>query len=347
MGKWKTRKMVFVLTMFLCFTNATFASDVAVAKDDEIAMDKPIPVVDIEIGDYKNEIMVDDTIDLTAKVLPINATEQTISYVSTNVGVLTVNSSGQVKGIKKGNAHVILKAGKYEKRIRIKVLGAKTTNILLNKENLILKTGKSFKLKTKVLPKTAPQKLSYKSHDKRVAKVSQKGIIKANRVGNTFVTIANGDMTTSISVIVNDASSSDIRNSESGKSTGSKKVDKSKIKKSDEDIIAQIRNSDGKIVANQDNYPVITKTILQALSDEKALFRVDARDYSLLINGANIINPTNELYTDIDFVNGSSGTKFVMNRGRNMPGKISLTLKDSVYANGKSYLYLYNKTQRT
>jgi hypothetical protein len=306
------------------------------------AIEQNIPVRDIEIGAYKKEIMIDETVDITAKVIPGNATEQEITYWSTDEDVATVDSKGQIKGVGIGKATIVLQAGQREKSLKITVLGAKTGSITLNKDYLVLRPGATFQITAQVTPANAIQKLSYKSWNTKIVTVSKSGTLNAVGTGSTFIIVSNGDMTTSVSVIVNKVSvsgSRDAKSSEEKKKKGAEKKDEDGV---DADVISEIIESDVGVVVSQEKYPVISKAVLKALSKQEVLMTVDAGEYTLVIDGANIINPENELSTQIDFVNRSNGISFSVNNGRNMPGKVALTLK---IATNKSYLYLYSEAK--
>ena len=61
--------------------------------------DDKVEVTNIEISNHEDEVNVDETISLSATVLPSDATDSTVTYTSSNENIATVNSSGEVKGI--------------------------------------------------------------------------------------------------------------------------------------------------------------------------------------------------------------------------------------------------------
>lgn len=80
------------------------------AKSDEIA------VTDIEIANHEDEVDVDKTITLSATVIPSNATDNTVTYQSSDESIATVNSSGEVKGIAGGKVTITVSAGTVTKK---------------------------------------------------------------------------------------------------------------------------------------------------------------------------------------------------------------------------------------
>lgn len=68
-------------------------------------------------------------------------------------------------------------------------LEEETESIVLKTSKKVLKVGKTFHLTYSVLPKTAASTVTYKSSNKKVATVNQKGKIKAKKAGKTTITV--------------------------------------------------------------------------------------------------------------------------------------------------------------
>ena len=164
--------------------------------------DDKVEVTNIEISNHEDEVNVDETISLSATVLPSDATDSTVTYTSSNENIATVNSSGEVKGISVGTVTIAIKAGKITKNETIKVV-VSTKSIIMNNDYLILKPGEEFTLSGVVFPSDAPQTLSYKSTNTKIATVSAGGCVTAVAVGNATIIVSNGDYQAAVSVIVN------------------------------------------------------------------------------------------------------------------------------------------------
>lgn len=167
-------------------------------KSDEI------PVTDIEIADYEDKLEVDKTMTLSATVLPSDATDSKVQFKSSNEKIATVNSTGEVKGISKGEVTIIVMAGKITKKIKLTVKVA-TTEIKIDSAYLILKPGQTHQIKASVVPADASQGITYKSVDTEIASVSSSGLITANKCGNGTIIVQNDDTSTAIAVIVDEA----------------------------------------------------------------------------------------------------------------------------------------------
>ena len=107
------------------------------------------------------------------------------TYTSSNKKVATVSKKGVVTAKKKGTAKINVTNNGVTKTFTVTV-----KNIALNKKKKTLKIGKSFKLKVK---KGLVGKAKFKSSNKRIAKVTKKGKVKAVGYGNATITVkANG-----------------------------------------------------------------------------------------------------------------------------------------------------------
>lgn len=107
------------------------------------------------------------------------------TYTTSNKKVATVSKKGVVTAKKKGTAKIKVTNNGVTKTFTVTV-----KNIKLNKKKKKLKIGKSFKLKVK---KGLVGKAKYKSSNRRVAKVTKKGKVKAVGYGNATITVkANG-----------------------------------------------------------------------------------------------------------------------------------------------------------
>lgn len=65
----------------------------------------------------------------------------------------------------------------------------KAKKVVINKKRIVLKKGKKVKLKAKLKPANATEKVTFKSSNKKVAKVTKKGVVKAVKKGKCKITV--------------------------------------------------------------------------------------------------------------------------------------------------------------
>ena len=65
----------------------------------------------------------------------------------------------------------------------------KAKKVVINKKKIVLKKGKKAKLKAKLKPANATEKVIFKSSNKKVAKVTKNGVVKAVKKGKCKITV--------------------------------------------------------------------------------------------------------------------------------------------------------------
>ena len=292
-----------------------FSIKVVEKKSDEI------PVTDLEIADYEDKLEVDKTMTLSVTVLPSDATDNKVQYKSSNEKIATVNSSGEVKGISKGDVTITVSAGKITKYVKLTVKVA-TTEIKIDSSYLVLKPGQTHQIKATVTPSDAPQGIAYKSVDNEVASVSSSGLITANQCGNGTIIVQNEDTSTAIAVIVDEAVADE--------AVSDKVIDKNNPVTYDNELDA-------------DEYAVISSEMLKYYYENNDNITIYGNGYKIKLNGDDIRNWENELYTDIELIQDKDGTSFIINKDNALCGLITVQF-DEDQLSGK-YVYLYNTSK--
>lgn len=72
-----------------------------------------IPVNSISLDVSTATIVMGEELLLKATIVPYNATDKTTSWETSDASIVTVDSEGKVKAVKKGHAFITVKAGKY------------------------------------------------------------------------------------------------------------------------------------------------------------------------------------------------------------------------------------------
>lgn len=281
-----------------------------------------IPVTDIEIGDYEEELEVDKTLTLSVTVLPSDATDNTVKYTSSNEMVATVNSSGEVKGIKEGIVTITISAGSITRTVKLKVKVA-TSKIEMDTTYLVLQPGESHQLSAKVIPAEADQQISYESVTPEIASVTAGGMVMANKCGTGTILVKNGDTSTAVMVIVDLA----------------KQQEQEQEKEASQDKAVEYENE---IYAK--DCPLISSDMLKYFYEHNENLTVYGLGYTMKINGGQIVNWENELYTNLELKQEEWGTSFNLNRCKNMCGTVLIQFDKEVLS-GK-YVYLYNTSKK-
>ena len=298
-----------------------------------------VGVQEIVVSEFKSELFVKETQNVSATVLPANATKSTLSYSSSNNNVATVDALGKVTAVGKGSCTISVEAGGFVHYLNLDVK-IKTNEIYVDKDFITLKPNDTYSLNAKVLPEEAIQQLKYKSTDDDIISVDESGVITAKKVGSAAVIISNKDKTISVNVIVN--STSNIL--EENKNNEIKTDDNGDSLKLDDELAEKIKNSTEKnIVVDGEKYKVISSKSLKMLYGTDKKLIVESKGYTITLNGRDIKNVKNSLNTELIFEENENGKSIFINKDVKLPGKIKVEFIDS--KNDFKYMYLYNNNK--
>jgi uncharacterized protein YjdB len=163
----------------------------------------PIPVTGVSVVPPTLSINKGATGQLTANVLPVNATNKNVIWQSSNSGIATVNNNGLVSGVSVGNAivTVITVDGSYSATSQVNVTdpgsgggGVAVTGVSLDQTMVQLSKNGSKNLVATVSPANATNKaLTWFSGNTSVATVDSSGHVTGVADGATAVTVRTVD----------------------------------------------------------------------------------------------------------------------------------------------------------
>ncbi len=126
---------------------------------------------------------------LSAKIEPIDATDKTLTWTSTNPAVAKVDNKGKVTAIKRGNALIeaTSTSGKSD-ACEVKVNNIEPTGISVDKQYLTIRVGETVKLNASIEPKnTSNISMWWTSSHNDIAKIDEDGNITGISPGFTLV----------------------------------------------------------------------------------------------------------------------------------------------------------------
>ena len=129
-----------------------------------------------------------------AQIYPLEATDKSILYTSSNTSVATVNDDGMVEFVDFGEVEIVaqsLSNTALSTRCKFYVTDSKVHRIELTEYLASVDIGKSFYVKAKIVPSEAIDKnLTYQSSNPEVATVSSVGRVVALAKGQTKITVS-------------------------------------------------------------------------------------------------------------------------------------------------------------
>lgn len=159
-------------------------------KDEEF-----IAVESITLSQSEASLSVGDELELTATILPGNATNKTISWKSDNNDIATV-SDGVVHAISAGTATITAYQGDIFATCAITVSGdvIHVTGVSFEKPRYNLNEGETVTLEPIIAPENATNKgVTYFSDNTLTAMVDNDGVVTASEPGQATITVTTDD----------------------------------------------------------------------------------------------------------------------------------------------------------
>ncbi len=159
------------------------------------------PVISISILGAKDKLVLGKTMKLSAVVLPYDANQSEIEWVSTNENVATVSQNGLVSGVGEGTVGIYARAkdgyGAQSAMVSFPVIpipDPESVTLTINGQDVTgakysMAPGETARIQVKVLPEEAEQSVVFSSYGNYVS-VTQDGIVTANSAGTAYVNVA-------------------------------------------------------------------------------------------------------------------------------------------------------------
>lgn len=112
----KNRKYIAILlTVVLCLNYITCCELNVNASE----YDAPVEVSELDLGDYQQQMTVGEKQLLSVTVLPMDATDQTLKFSSSDVSVAKINGMGRITALKAGVTEIVVTCGSVTEKFRL------------------------------------------------------------------------------------------------------------------------------------------------------------------------------------------------------------------------------------
>ena len=171
-----------------------------------IYVDVIVPTTGIKLDKNSVSIIENEEVSLIASVMPEDATNQTVSWSSSDESIVSVDQNGVITAIKPGEAVITASTanGEFTATCDVEVLKA-ITGFELDQSSLLLIEGKTAKLTAAVEPEDAYNTtVTWTSSDESIVTVDEEGNITAVKAGEAVITAstAGGEFTKTCDVEV-------------------------------------------------------------------------------------------------------------------------------------------------
>lgn len=138
-----------------------------------------------------NKVAIDETIQLTATLLPEHS-NGTVVWESSDKNVLTVSETGVVKGVAEGSAKVTAKVNNLTSEFNITVVRPATTGITITGNNT-MSIGENQQLTIEINPANAIKDVAWISGDESIIEVTGEGVVTAVGKGEAEISVLATD----------------------------------------------------------------------------------------------------------------------------------------------------------
>ncbi|MFA6942161.1 MAG: Ig-like domain-containing protein, partial [Clostridiaceae bacterium] len=155
-----------------------------------------IPVIGITLNKTSDVLIVGETDTLTAVINPINATNKSITWVSSNPEAAAVDASGKITAISAGTAAITVTTtdGNKTAVCSVTVNAEPVIGVTLNKTSDVLTVGETDTLIATVSPTNATNKsVTWVSSNPKVLAADALGKITAISQGTAVITVTTAD----------------------------------------------------------------------------------------------------------------------------------------------------------
>jgi len=142
----------------------------------------------ITLSQSKATLYIGDTLALKATLSPKGA-KAVFTWKSSNEKVATVNAKGVVKAVGVGKAYISVRTGNGVKAGLVVNVRKAPKSVKLSQSRATLNAGKTLRLKATVTPTDAKTGFTWRSSNKKVATVNEKGVVTAIAKGTAVITV--------------------------------------------------------------------------------------------------------------------------------------------------------------
>jgi uncharacterized protein YjdB len=164
------------------------------------------PVTSVSVSPTAATIAVGSTQQLTKTIAPANATNQNVTWSTSNTGIATVSAAGLVNGVSAGNATITVTTVDGNKiATSVITVVVPVTGVTVSPNTASVDVGNTQQLTNAITPSNATnQNVTWATSNSNVAIVNASGLVTAMAPGSTTITVtsASGNHTATASITV-------------------------------------------------------------------------------------------------------------------------------------------------
>lgn len=171
------------------------------------------PVESVKVNNKVEEMIYDSTLQLDWTVLPLDASNPNVDFVSSDESIITINSKGFMQAVGEGKVTITITAqSNTEIKDSFEVVVYKPDRINAEyEENSYTTVGENLKINAEYVSRTGEEiALKFESSNPAVATVDAEGLVTGHKAGNAVIKITGKDKTLEVGVTIVDKETSEI-----------------------------------------------------------------------------------------------------------------------------------------
>ena len=155
-----------------------------------------IPVEDIILSKTSETLSVNSKSKIAVSIRPENASNQKVSFLSSNPSIVSVDSEGNITAKRNGTAYISVNAENITKSYKVTVVNSVTISLknISITQSIDLNEGETKKISVTYTPSNATnKKINWKSSDTGIVTVDVNGNIKGISSGTATITATSED----------------------------------------------------------------------------------------------------------------------------------------------------------
>ena len=186
-----------IITVKTDDSNRTDTCIVRVVDQNNVSSNN-VDAIGVSLSKSSLSMLKGDSYHLVATIKPVDATNKSVIWSSSNENIVTVDNNGKIMAKETGKATITVKTKDGGKtatcQITVFAEAIPVTGVVLNRSEVTLLKGNSVTLSAKLTPDNATNNnVTWTSSRPEVAKVDENGVVTGLKAGKTTITVKTKD----------------------------------------------------------------------------------------------------------------------------------------------------------
>ena len=205
----KKLSIIFLSTLTVLFFSACNNNYIPDIKTEQKKQNVPVTSISLEPDETPISLVNGTHRQITAHVIPKNATNKKLAYTSNDLNIASIDDKGLITANAVGNTNITIKAADgISKTVKLTVTAAPipvTSIVIEGTTPASLFIGESYRIIAKALPDEATDRELIYSTDNNNARVADDGTVTAQSEGSVNITVksrSNPDITKTVPITI-------------------------------------------------------------------------------------------------------------------------------------------------